>query len=183
MTSPLQNSQRKVFHQPTAPFQIQENKVICPKVEASFPNFVECYLGSSGHTTEREHVNISGVGYISECDYNHYIRICISLVLCFLFNWVIKQLVITRSFQNSLSGPGAVCSLRTLGEGAFRNLIQLQQGEGQRETVFVLLLLLSVVTSVALFGFPVPPSLCFEEPHTRCSCSELQMKAAHPWTN
>lgn len=32
----------------------------------------------------------------------------------------------------------------------------LQQGEGQRETVFVLVLLLSVVTSLALFGFPAP---------------------------
>ena len=81
-----------------AQFQIQENKVICPKVEASFPNFVECYLGSPGHTTEREHVNIFGVSYISECDYNHYICICLSLALCFLFNWVIKQLVNTMSF-------------------------------------------------------------------------------------
>lgn len=34
----------------------------------------------------------------------------------------------------------------------------LQQGEGHRETVFVLVLLLSVVTSLALFGFPAPPS-------------------------
>lgn len=81
-----------------AQFQIQENKVIRPKVAASFPNFVECYLGSPGHTTEREHVNIFGVRYISECDYNHYICICVSLVLCFLFNWVIKQLVNTMSF-------------------------------------------------------------------------------------
>ena len=49
-------------------------------------------------TQQREHVNIFGVCYMSECDYNHYIAICISLALCCLFNWVIKQLVNTVSF-------------------------------------------------------------------------------------
>lgn len=128
ITSSFQNSQEEVFHQQTAQFRIQQNKLIYPKVEASLPDFVKRYLGSSGHMAEREYANISGVCYISECDYNHYVPICISLAVCFLFNWVIKQLVNTMSFQNYPRGPGAVCSPWTSGERTLGNLILFTAG-------------------------------------------------------